>query len=221
MSAPSPERPDPGLAALTPVLASLGLTLQPEQLGLLGRYADLVLDWNSRINLVSRRDTGRLVSYHIVDSLAAARYLPAAGAVADIGTGAGLPGIPLAVCRPDLEFALVESSNKKSVFLRAAVSELSLSRVRIETRRAEELAPLGCDVVLGRQTGPAEDTLVWCARHCRSGGLVVLFKTAESVVELRRAARAQARAGLTLESVDSIDLPLSAVPRRFAILRRN
>jgi 16S rRNA (guanine527-N7)-methyltransferase len=221
VSGTSPDRPDPGLAALPAALSSLGLELRPEQHEVLGRYVELVLDWNSRINLVSRRDTGRLVSYHIVDSLAAARYLPPIGSVADIGTGAGLPGIPLAVCRPDLDFALVESSYKKSVFLRTATESLSLTRVRVVTNRAEDMAPLGCDLVLGRQTGPVRETLEWCGRHARAGGLVVLYKTADSVDELRRNARAANRARLTLERVDAIDLPLTGVPRRFAVLRRS
>jgi 16S rRNA (guanine527-N7)-methyltransferase len=221
VNAPSPGRPDLGLAALPAALSSLGLELRPEQHDLLGRYVELLLDWNSRINLVSRRDTGRLASYHIVDSLAAARYLPTEGTAADIGAGAGLPGIPLAICRPELSVVLVESSYKKSVFLRTAVEALSLAQVRVETRRAEELAPLGCDVVLGRQTGPVKETLAWCSRHCRPGGLVVLYKTAESVTELRRSARALARSGLAVERVDAVDLPLTGVPRRFALLRRN
>ncbi len=149
------------------------------------------------------------------------RYLPDRGKAADIGSGAGLPGIPLALCRPGLEFTLVESSYKKSLFLRAAADALALDAVRIAVTRAEELAPLECDVVLGRQTGPVADALGWCGRHCRPGGTVVLYKTAESVTELLHAEKAVRRAGLTLERIDAVELPITGIPRRFALLRRS
>ncbi|MFO7650258.1 MAG: 16S rRNA (guanine(527)-N(7))-methyltransferase RsmG [bacterium] len=191
--------------------------------GLAGRllgYVALLREWNARINLVSRRDTGRLVSYHLVDSLAALRYLPESGRAADIGSGAGLPGIPLALCRPGIEFTLVESSYKKSLFLRTAVESLGLAGVKVAAARAEELPPMECDAVFGRQTGPVNDTLIWCGRHCRLGGTVVLHKTADSVAELRRSTKALARSRLTLERVDTVNLPMTGIPRRFAVLRR-
>lgn len=220
MSGENPAPPEAALAALTSAAGSLGVPLDPGLAGRLLGYVALVREWNARINLVSRRDTGRLVSYHLVDSLAVLRYLPEKGRAADIGSGAGLPGIPLALCRPNVEFTLVESSYKKSIFLRTVVESLELSNVKVAAARAEEIPPLDCDAVFGRQTGPVQDTLVWCARHCRPGGTVVLHKTAESISELRRSIKALARSRLTLESVDTVDLPLTGIPRRFAVLRR-
>ena len=111
--------PGPGRETETLLTAAstLGLALTPFQVGLLARYADLVRDWNRRVNLVSRRDADRILEYHVVDSLASARLCEPGSRVADIGTGAGLPGIPLAIARPDLSVVLVESSGNRCRFL--------------------------------------------------------------------------------------------------------
>ena len=91
-------------------------------------YIGLVQKWNQAINLVSRSDINRLLERHVLDSLSVNSLLND-GKVIDIGSGAGLPGLPLAICRPDLQFTLVERSKKKSRFLRLAKSELNLENV--------------------------------------------------------------------------------------------
>ena len=91
-------------------------------------YIGLVQKWNQAINLVSRSDINRLLERHVLDSLSVDSLLND-GKVIDIGSGAGLPGLPLAICRPDLQFTLVERSKKKSRFLRLAKSELNLENV--------------------------------------------------------------------------------------------
>ena len=91
-------------------------------------YIGLVQKWNQAINLVSRSDINRLLERHVLDSLSVDSLLND-GKVIDIGSGAGLPGLPLAICRPDLQFTLVERSEKRSRFLRLAKSELNLENV--------------------------------------------------------------------------------------------
>ena len=91
-------------------------------------YIGLVQKWSQAINLVSRSDINRLLERHVLDSLSVDSLLND-GKVIDIGSGAGLPGLPLAICRPDLQFTLVERSEKKSRFLRLAKSELNLENV--------------------------------------------------------------------------------------------
>lgn len=91
-------------------------------------YIGLVQKWSQAINLVSRSDINRLLERHVLDSLSVDSLLND-GKVIDIGSGAGLPGLPLAICRPDLQFTLVERSEKRSRFLRLAKSELNLENV--------------------------------------------------------------------------------------------
>jgi 16S rRNA (guanine527-N7)-methyltransferase len=106
------------------------------------RFADfctLLLRWNARINLTAIRDQEGILSRHFVESIACARALPAGIAtLLDFGSGAGFPGIPIALCRPDIAVTLAESQNKKAAFLREAVRTLGLSAT-VHAGRAEAL----------------------------------------------------------------------------------
>jgi 16S rRNA (guanine527-N7)-methyltransferase len=206
---------DPSFPGFGSACSGLGIELAVTQYELLVRYAALLRDWNTRINLVSRRDTERVMTYHVIDSLAVQRLLPPGARVCDVGTGAGLPGIPLAIVRPDLEMLLVESSQKRVMFLNAAVAELEVSNCRVIGCRAESLAPLDCSVVLSRLSGPLRDLLKHAARHRKPDGKVVLYKTRESSAEVDKLApRYRLR---VIETVDLI-LPLTDTPRRFIVL---
>lgn len=117
-------------------LAELGLTLTTEQIDLLIRYAALLRKWNRSFNLVSEADLAELESRHLLDSLAISAYLQG-DTVLDIGTGAGLPGIPLAIANPDRHFVLLDSNGKKTRFLFQARTDLALGNVDIENCRVE------------------------------------------------------------------------------------
>lgn len=212
--------PDLDRPALEAACRRLGLSLAEEQLGRLERYAELLRDWNRRFNLISRADTERILSYHILDSLAVSRFVAADSRTADVGTGAGLPGIPLAIARPDLETVLVESSHKKCLFLDTCRQELALANVRIAEGRSESLAPLDCGVILSRLTGPLRLVLKQTRQHLVARGRLILFKTTDSDGELRREAKAIARYGFSVERTSDVSLPVSGIRRRFVILSR-
>lgn len=121
----------------------LGLLLSPEQLDQLERYHDLLLAWNRRIKLTSITDPAGIAEKHFLDSLAVAAprhdALGAARTLVDIGSGAGFPGLVLAVVRPDLAITVVESIHKKAAFLEAIKRELGLRRVTVRAERMEAL----------------------------------------------------------------------------------
>jgi 16S rRNA (guanine527-N7)-methyltransferase len=210
--------PDPDFPALETACRQLGIELTQTQCDSLVRYAQLLRDWNQRINLVSRRDTGRILSYHVIDSLAVQRLLPQDARVCDVGSGAGLPGIPLALVRPDLKMLLIESSQKRSRFLQTAVAELGLGSVEVLNERAESLPPLECDVVLSRLAGPLQDVVRDAGLHRKPNGTIVLYKTRDCATELQKAGRALARNYLRVAGSHDVLLPLSGVPRRFIVL---
>jgi 16S rRNA (guanine527-N7)-methyltransferase len=116
--------------------SGMGLKLSPEQLKLLGRHVDLLLKWNKSINLTAITDPDEVVEKHVLDSLALAPVLPS-GTLLDVGTGGGFPGIPAAIVRPELEVVLVDSVKKKVAFLKNALAELRLPRVRAVAMRLE------------------------------------------------------------------------------------
>jgi len=207
----------PGLSEFNSAISGFGVVLTENQYARLTRYAALLEEWNTRINLVSRRDIERVLTYHVVDSLAVQRLLPQGARVCDVGTGAGLPGIPLAIARPDLEMLLVESSQKKGGFLKTAVAGLSATNVTVLNSRAESLAPLGCAIVLSRLSGPLKDLLKHAALHRNPDGRIVLYKTTTSAAEAGTD-RLLARHGLRVVETMDVTLPLTNTPRRFIVL---
>jgi len=124
---------------LVAAAAVLGIELTPEITMNLCRFADVLDVWSARMNLVSCRSARELVNRHLLDSLAVAQALPEdSGLIVDLGSGAGLPGLPLAILRPDLQFALVEIRRRRCSFLREVRRNLHLSNVDVVEQRAED-----------------------------------------------------------------------------------
>ncbi|MGE5624077.1 MAG: 16S rRNA (guanine(527)-N(7))-methyltransferase RsmG, partial [Bacillota bacterium] len=122
-------------AGLAPGLASLGAALPPGGETSLLRYVELLLQWNKAYNLTSIRDPEEMLTKHVLDSLSILPFVDASP-VLDVGSGAGLPGIPLAVARPDLKFTLLDSNGKKTRFMTHAAAALTLKNVDVVQARA-------------------------------------------------------------------------------------
>ena len=118
----------------------LGVDLAGDRLDRLAAYTDILRLWNQRVRLLGDRDPAALIRKHIPDCLALLPVLPEEGPVADIGTGAGLPGLVLACARPDLDFWLVESRVRRVSFLHDAIARIGLPRVQVLASRVEDLA---------------------------------------------------------------------------------
>jgi 16S rRNA (guanine527-N7)-methyltransferase len=132
-------------------LAALGLSLPARAAEQLIGYLDLLKKWNKVYNLTAIRDTAEMVTQHLLDSLAVLPYLPQVSTLADIGSGAGLPGIPLAIARSETQVVLVEAVNKKASFLQQVKIELDLVNVSIHCGRVEEwVVGSGFDAVISR-----------------------------------------------------------------------
>lgn len=120
-------------------VAALGLSLAPGAEAKLLAYLALLLKWNRTYNLTAVRDEAAMVTHHLLDSLAVLPHLAGATTLADIGSGAGLPGLPLAIARPDLMLASVEANQKKAAFQQQVKIELGLGNVQIFASRVEAL----------------------------------------------------------------------------------
>lgn len=152
-------------------------------------YIDILLHWNSRINLTAIRDPEEIVTRHFGESFFAARQLfPGCHAespkrsvsVADVGSGAGFPGIPIKLWAPGISLTLIESNQKKATFLREACRALQLSEVKVENRRAEAIAPAAFDVVTLRAVERFAEALPAAAQLVRpSGQLALLISSAQ------------------------------------------
>lgn len=117
--------------------AALGVEVSANAVLQLARFADLLDIWSRRVNLVSCASSSELVDRHLLDSLAVSPLLPERGLVVDLGSGAGFPGVPLAIVREAQSFVLVESRQKRASFLAEVRRTLGLARVRVECVRAE------------------------------------------------------------------------------------
>lgn len=163
-------------ARLTAGLHALGLELEPAQVAALGTLLDELADWNTRVNLTAIRDPAEAVDKHLLDSLAV-RPLLKGLAVADVGSGAGFPGLPLAIADTDRRFALVESTGKKARFLRHVVARLDLPNVEVIPLRAESYKPpRPFDSVIARALGPLAEFVRVAGHLAGRGGRLLAMK---------------------------------------------
>ncbi|KMN82893.1 16S rRNA (guanine527-N7)-methyltransferase [Chromobacterium alkanivorans] len=128
-------------AELQQGLSQLKLELSDAQIDLLDRYLALLAKWNQTYNLTAVREEKRMVSYHLLDSLSLVPHLDGGSRLLDVGSGGGMPGIPAAIARPDLQVVLLDSNHKKTTFLRQVAVELGLPNVQVMTERVEAYQP--------------------------------------------------------------------------------
>lgn len=164
--------------ALSAGLAALAVVPDAETQLLASRlldYVALLQRWNATYNLTAIRDPSEMVSKHLLDSLAIASHVD--GSLADIGSGAGLPGIPLALARPQLQVTLVESNGKKARFLREALRVLAIDNARVAESRAETLDEPGrYDCVVSRAFSSLADFVLAGAHLLKADGRMLAMK---------------------------------------------
>jgi len=160
-------------------IAALGVTTTPAQRAQLVAFLDLLAKWNKTYNLTAIREPERMVTHHLLDALAVLPHLPAAAGlrVLDVGSGGGIPGIPLAIVRPDWQVTLVDANHKKMAFGTQATIELKLRNVAMHAVRVEAYAPEApFDLVISRAFADLATFAATSARHVAPGGTLVAMK---------------------------------------------
>ncbi|HYO10373.1 MAG TPA: 16S rRNA (guanine(527)-N(7))-methyltransferase RsmG [Tepidisphaeraceae bacterium] len=216
-----------------------GIELAPEQHDRLNRYLDLLIEANARMNLTRITDRAAAELQHVADALTLLPHLRAAPApanapapeperprrpgsvappppeyalrIADVGSGGGVPGIPLAIARPDAFVLLIESTKKKSAFLRHAADQLGLKNIGVSDWRAEDVARSNSresfDVVVARAVATMDWLAEWCLPLVRKGGTALAMKGPKVAEELPAAAKAIRTLAGGDAVVHPVDLP--------------
>ncbi len=198
-----------------------GLSLTDVQRGQFARYADELLLWNARMNLVSLKSGLDLPVRHFLDSLAPLPYLgDGAADLIDLGSGAGFPGLPLKIARPDLKVRLLEASRKKSSFLKQVVRGLGLTGIEVLNRRAEAGATGGYDVVISRATWKLPEFVARGSAFLRAGGRLMAMKGADIREERDAALPVAARMGLAAPAVHEFRLPVTGDRRALIVFTK-
>jgi 16S rRNA (guanine527-N7)-methyltransferase len=199
-------------------ITELGFTCSEEQIQAFMTFLRELKKWNRTYNLTAITSDNDIIMKHFLDSLLFLNVFPShVHKVADAGTGAGFPGVPIKLIRPDIDCILIESSRKKTAFLKHLVRVLGLSGVSILQKRIEDLGEdfeKGFDVVVSRATFRVKDFLKKACPYVKDDGILVLSKGRKVSEEIK---------GLEKKDIErrSIALPLSNIQRNFIIIKCN
>jgi 16S rRNA (guanine527-N7)-methyltransferase len=168
-------------------LAAMGLDLGAADGTRLAAYLELIAKWNRVHNLTAVRETQQMVVLHLLDSLAVLPHLEGARNIVDVGSGAGLPGIPIAIARPEVRVTLLDSSHKKCAFLQQARTELALQNVEVVCDRVELWHPEHrFDAVVARRFSDLADFVTQARHLVAPGGRLVAMKGVYPFDEIAR-----------------------------------
>ncbi|SDF54273.1 16S rRNA (guanine(527)-N(7))-methyltransferase RsmG [Sporolituus thermophilus] len=212
---------------LTEAASSYGLVLSPAQVAAFDRYFHLLIAWNEKMNLTAITDAREVAVKHMIDSLScydAGVFAPGCSVI-DVGTGAGFPGIPLKIYRPDIKLTLLDSLNKRLLFLREVVNQLGLADVEVVHARAEEAGRAKgrreyYQVAVSRAVARLNVLAELCLPLVAVGGHFVALKGAQYEEEAAEAGRAIGLLGGEIAAVRPVRLPQLADKRAVIYIKK-
>jgi 16S rRNA (guanine527-N7)-methyltransferase len=182
------------------------------------RYADLLVGAGIDRGLIGPREAERVWDRHLLNCAVLAEGVPAGAEVCDIGSGAGLPGLALAIARPDIDVLLVEPLERRAAFLAEAVEYLGLVRVGMARSRAEDLAAPAADVVTARAVAPLDRLARWCLPLVRPGGSLLAMKGLRAPAELAAAEPVLRHLGATAWQIRTMGLDVLEHPTTVVVV---
>lgn len=188
-------------------------------------YMNLLIEWNEKMNLTAITDPEEIILKHFIDSITILKNIENNVKIVDVGTGAGFPGIPLSIMRPDLKIILVDSLNKRLIFLQEVVNKLQLKNVEIIHARAEEFGQNkkyreNFDIATSRAVANLATLSEYLIPLVKVGGKVIAMKASELQQEVEDAKKAINILGGKIEKIEEFNLPQSDIGRTIVIIKK-
>ena len=197
------------------ICSSNGILLSKEQIDKIERYVNDLLYWNEKVNLISRKDNSRIIENHILHSLTLLKYyeIKHKARVLDVGTGAGLPGIPLKIARPDIFITLIDSVKKKIKIVDMFASHTGERNLSVINSRAEELFKISgmknkFDLILSRAVASMSNVLAWTKKLRKPKADVVFYKGGDINEEIKQAKIENKNIDISVVDIDIIGLDI-------------
>lgn len=193
------------------------IAVTDEQLDQLTTLIEMLNTWNGALNLTAIKDVDQMVVLHVLDSAVVAPVVNSVGeikTVADVGTGAGFPGLVLAILNPQLNFTLIDSVGKKLSFVRQVVTKLKLNNVELINKRCEEIDHEPFDVIVSRAFAPIERMVSWCLPLLKDQGRFVAMKANLEENEIK-----DIPGTVTIERIEELKVPTLDAKRQAVVLK--
>lgn len=205
-------------------IKSLNINLNEEHIAKFYNYMNKLLEWNEKINLTAITDENEIILKHFIDSLTIEKEIDKNSKIIDIGTGAGFPGIPIRIIRDDINITLLDSLNKRIIFLEEIIKQLKLNNIRAVHNRVEEFAKINneresYDIAVSRAVAPLNVLLEYMLPLIKVGGKCICMK-GSNIEEVDNVDNALKILGGKIENIDKINLPESSIERNIIIVRK-
>lgn len=188
-------------------------------------YMKLLLEWNEKINLTAITEEDDIILKHFVDSLTISKHIKEGKRIVDVGTGAGFPGIPVKIAREDIDVTLVDSLNKRILFLQDVIEKLRLQKIKTLHYRAEEFGQNkkyreSFDIATSRAVANLSTLVEYLLPLVKVGGICICMKGSEIAEELECSKKAIHILGGEIEKVEEFTLPESDIKRNIVIIKK-
>ncbi len=211
---------------LSDIISDTSFNLTQNQLEQFDLYKDLLLEWNEKMNLTAITEPKEIASKHFADSLYGLDFINNAKTLIDVGTGAGFPGIPLKIAKPELSLTLLDSLNKRLNFLKEIKNRLSLSDVTLVHSRAEDGAKVtsllreNFDVAVSRAVANLSVLAEYCLPYVKKGGVFLAYKGGDFEEELSNAANAIELLGGKVDDVFKYTIPKTDITHSIIVIKK-
>lgn len=206
-------------------LKKLKIAFFVEQLEQFFVYMNLLIEWNKKMNLTAITDPEEIIIKHFIDSITILKNIEDDSKLIDVGTGAGFPGIPLSIMNPTLKITLVDSLNKRLIFLEEVVKELNLKNVEIIHSRAEDLGQNNnyrekFDYATSRAVANLSTLSEYLIPLTKKGGEIICMKAGNTIDEINEAKKAVRILGGKIENVEEFKLPQTDIERTIIVIKK-